>query len=219
MRISSDFMGLPRHPALQAARYGRLSLDQKSNPQFGMAIGSRHGIMVIESRRGIPVDSTQPVFVGTKLMERQTASVRKQLVLVLSLTLPAGGCDSPTGSPDAPHIKQFATLYEKYKQKHGKPPNSTDELKEWVKKLPKSETESLGVEDVDKACISPRDQQPYVIVSAKGAGRGGKGKLAVQVLVHERTGVNGKRLVLMPRGYTVMEMDEARFREAVPGAP
>ena len=116
-------------------------------------------------------------------------------------------------------IKQFAALYERYKQKRGKAADSIDELKEWAKKLPKSETDILGVEDVDRAFVSPRDGQPYVIVPTRGAGRGGKGGPATRVIAYEKTGVNGKRFVLMPRGYTVMEMDEAQFREAVPGAP
>jgi hypothetical protein len=152
-------------------------------------------------------------------MKLPAMSLRTHLLLAWCLPLLVAGCEGPAGSPVAPHFKQFGALYEKYKQKRGKPPESTDELREWVKKLPKSEIETLGIEDLDRAFVSPRDQQPYVIVPAKKAGRGGRGGPARGVIAHEQTGVDGKRLVLMPRGYTVMEMDEERFRAAVPGTP
>src|SRR5690349_2034123 len=69
-------------------------------------------------------------------------------------------------------IAKLASLCSKYATKQRKKPASIDELKSWAKQLSKTELDQLGIEDPDTAFVSPRDNQPYVLVKTPGAGPG-----------------------------------------------
>jgi hypothetical protein len=68
-------------------------------------------------------------------------------------------------------------------------PKSIEELKAWLKK------EGKGT---DEDCISPRDNQDYVIYG------GGMGRF----IVYEQTGIKGKRYMVNPGGAFVQASDE-----------
>jgi hypothetical protein len=72
--------------------------------------------------------------------------------------------------------------------------------------------EDAGVGAADELFVSPRDNQPYVVYYGNDAAK----MLDRGQLIHERNGVNGRRLVGHRLGY-VREVDEAEFRELFPG--
>jgi hypothetical protein len=163
-------------------------------------------------------------------MGLKKASCRKGLVLGLALILPwAGGCGADIGQRSAEaqqtfdqmsaHLRQLGSLYNDYALKQGRPPTQAADLQAWAKKLRKTDLEKMGIEDLEKAFVSPRDKQPYVIRPAGMRGRKGSGgQPEGAVMVHERTGADGKRFVLLVRG-NVVEMGEEQFRHMTSPAP
>ena len=83
-----------------------------------------------------------------------------------------------------------------------------DELKAWAKKLPKEKLDAMGIDNVDEAVVSPRDQQPYVLV------RGGP---QMMIQAHEKIGAGGKRYVLYSTG-SVFEMGDDAFKQLMANA-
>jgi hypothetical protein len=140
-------------------------------------------------------------------------------VPLLLLFFSAGGCSDPGRSNQAEEsssLKPLAAFYGKFVNQHGgKPPGNEAELKAFLKE-PKN-AESLRLEfkvaDVDAMFISPRDNQPYVVIYGTLSGPPGPG--GAPVIAHEKTGVEGKRFVASALG-AVEEVDEARFRGMVP---
>ncbi len=169
--------------------------------------------------------------VGAQQMGLTKASFCNRLVLGLALTLPwTGGCGSKVGWRSAEdqemfdqmsnHLRRLSSLYNEYSLKQGRLPSNATELQAWAKKLNKTDLEKMGIEDVEKAFVSPRDRQPYVIRPA-GMSRGRKaagGQPQGVVMAHEQTGANGKRFVLLVRG-NVVELAEPQFREMTSPAP
>jgi hypothetical protein len=137
------------------------------------------------------------------------------IALLVPLLLAVTGCSRVKVEPREALLGEAETqrvlgLYTHYRSTTGgKPPPNADALKAWVKKLKKEELSQRGITDVDQAFISPRDQQPYVIVPPSGS---------LGVVVFERKGVDGKRYVGTQQGST-LEIDESRLREQVPNAP
>jgi hypothetical protein len=86
------------------------------------------------------------------------------------------------------NIKKIAYMYSQYTGAKGKPPANVDELKAWAKTLSKAKQTDLGIDDVEKAFTSPRDNQPYVVVPLRADGM--KPDL---VIAYEKTGAGGKR--------------------------
>jgi hypothetical protein len=100
-----------------------------------------------------------------------------------------GGEASNPSTEEHQHILQMASVYRYYLAAHeGKPPASTDALKEWAVKEGK---DKLKIKDaVEDALKSPRDGQPYAFVPPS-RGR----KMGPQpVIVYEQTGKSGKHL-------------------------
>src|SRR5262249_48047618 len=114
-------------------------------------------------------------------------------------------------SPEEVNLQKFGRLYREYRSNGGRAQAQPDEIKEWAKKQRKETLDKLEIDDLDKVFVSPRDNEPYVLVSLP-MGMG-------PMLAHEKTGVGGKRLVLTSQG-NVYEADEKRFEElknSVPG--
>jgi hypothetical protein len=107
-------------------------------------------------------------------------------------------------------IAKLASICSKYATKQRKKPASIDELKSWAKQLSKPELEQLGLEDPDTAFVSPRDNQPYVLVKTPGAGPG-------DVIAYERTGQGGMHYIVTPYG-RAFELDDAELKRRVPSA-
>ncbi len=85
-----------------------------------------------------------------------------------------------------------------------------EELKAWTKKLNKTELVQMGVDDPETAFVSPRDNQPYVLVKGGGSGPG-------DVLAYEQTGVGGKHYIVTPMG-RAFELDDLELKRRVPSA-
>src|SRR5262245_14244731 len=121
------------------------------------------------------------------------------------------GGEGPRERPEgeAP-LKQFAVLYGHYLANHrGKPPKDAAQLKAFAKT---GDVKKFGVDDLERAFVSPRDGQPYVVV-AQAAGVPDPSRPGV--IAYEQTGKGGRRFVAFSTT-AVEEIDEARFAELVP---
>jgi hypothetical protein len=134
-----------------------------------------------------------------------------------ALALAAAGCGPPSPKlhsrdvipPGEAELKQIASLYLEYTKHNGnKSPATAEQLKAWAKGQPKDKLTELGIEDVDKVFISPRDNQPFVVIPKTGPGPG-------RVIAYEATGVKGKRYVAAGQG-SVREVSEETFRGMLP---
>jgi hypothetical protein len=88
--------------------------------------------------------------------------------------------------------------------KLGHNPGNSEEFKQIIPRLGLS-LEKLSVNSVDDLFVSERDGQPLVVIY-------GPSNPTSDVIVHEQTGVNGKRQVGHKIGL-VEEVDDARFKE------
>jgi len=134
-----------------------------------------------------------------------------------ALALAAAGCgpSSPRLNsrdeipPGEAELRKVVSLYIEYGKGNGnKSPANAEQLKAWAQKLPKEKLTELGIEDVDKVFISPRDNQPFVVIPKSGPGPG-------RLIAHEQTGVKGKRYVAAGQG-SVREVTDETFRGMLP---
>ncbi len=147
---------------------------------------------------------------------------RRLLVCLLpALSLFGAGCSSegPPQTESEKNFKALVVLYGKYiPRNRGIGPPSEDAFKKFIKSLNAQEVQYLGVDpaNIDKIFVSPRDNQPYEFAwGAKAdAGPDGKGK----IIVWEKTGVNGKRMVGTSLG-GIEELDEAEFAKRPVAVP
>jgi hypothetical protein len=140
--------------------------------------------------------------------------VCSQVIVGLVLFALANGCNTAL-EPQVPplaqaRIRKLAALCSRYAVKQKKKPASIAELKAWVKKLSPTEMGELGIDDPETAFISPRDNQPFVLVKSGGSGPG-------DVLAYEKIGESGKHYIVTPMG-AGFELDEAELRRRVPSA-
>lgn len=132
-------------------------------------------------------------------------------------------------------IKRVAQLYMS-SLKGDKGPKDVEELKKFARSLKGDQLKSMGIEDLDKAMISPRDGEPYVLVppSTKSAippgakmpptggrappgGGGGRppsgpGMGRPSVVVHEKEGKGGKRYIAYSMGGSTALVDDEEFK-------
>jgi hypothetical protein len=140
-------------------------------------------------------------------------------VVVASSLLIGCGSGKPTRTErDAGErpILRVLSLYSAYKTAHNKQPQSTDQLKAWLKGLPKEKQTALGIENpdqLDQIFLSPRDNQPYQINPVTAGAMGGQ----QSIVIYEKNGVDGVRQTASTQG-TVSEYPEDLFRQRVPGA-
>jgi hypothetical protein len=136
---------------------------------------------------------------------------RRILVAVVALAL-AHGCSKPLPVQEAPvihtRIRNLASLCGTYAAKHKKRPASIEELKAWVKKMSQAERDELRIEDPETAFVSPRDNQPFVLV---------RPTTPRDILAYEKAGEAGKHYIVTATG-GVIELDEAELRRRVPNA-
>jgi len=153
------------------------------------------------------------------LLSRPVRVVLGSVALLVGLL--ASGCGSPPPKPesqDTVHLRALGRLFGKYQATHqGKAPPGDKEFKDFVRTLPKTELEGVGVDaaNTDSLFVSSRDSQPFVIrykqVASAPVG------LPV-VLAYEKTGQGGKRLTVNTMA-GVDELDEATFKQKVPEGP
>ena len=108
------------------------------------------------------------------------------------------------------HLQTLAVLYGQYMgENRGKSPPDEATFKAYIKKLP---ADRLMGKTVDELFVSPRDNQPYVIIYNVVMGMPGIDPPTV--VAHEKTGTMGKRYVATGGG-GVEEVDEARFQQLI----
>jgi hypothetical protein len=148
---------------------------------------------------------------------QQSGGGRLLVLILVCLSLTEGlGCGSQGAATDAEadpsRIKELTTLYMSYMNRNGdRPPASEAEFKRFVAERGQPLFESAGVSAADELFVSPRDNEPYVILYGHEAAK----LISRGIVIHERTGVGGRRLV-GNRGGSVEEVDEAQFRKLVP---
>jgi hypothetical protein len=130
------------------------------------------------------------------------------------------GCRKPPTktdlAPEEKHILKLAALYSDYRSKHGRAPSSLEELKTFARGMKKEDLASRGIDDIDKAFTSPRDNQPYKLVGPQPKPTGKGGPPMPMVVIYEAKGVNGKRMVASGMGGGAFELGEDKLREHVP---
>ena len=153
---------------------------------------------------------------------------------IVLLTIAGCGSGTPPPSPPTPEttIAVLGRLYGGYASQHdGVGPADEAVFRSFLESLPAAQRKGMGVEDVAKALVSPRDGQPYVILGgidtreavdatpqAGGVQPGAPQQSGLQgqpVVIHEQTGQDGRRLVATGFG-TSAELDAAAFAKAVP---
>ncbi len=171
---------------------------------------------------------------GAGIRDRLALSVGTLFAVLLS------GCgkeyDAPAKSDEIKHIERAQRLViqtiSKANPQNPVTPASLDELKKLAKtKLTADDLREMGIDDLDKALTSPRDNMAYVLVpginirnamSPAGARqRGGKPEAGATmssgppIILYEQKGSGGRHLV----AFTVSgatEWEESRLKEHVP---
>jgi hypothetical protein len=175
-------------------------------------------------------------------MTKTTATKLGRVTVLAAIFLFLAGCGPKAAPRDQTageqSIMKLGRAYTAFaaSAKDGLGPASADELKKWLTADEKRLTDlGLSRSDVDGIFISPRDGQPYEVhpkrhpnpfITGGGAppGRGGpKGAAAktpgygqAGILVNEKTGEGGKRLVFMS-GTRIQDVDEAEFNRLLRG--
>ena len=149
--------------------------------------------------------------------EPSSGMVRQNRRLLLSLCLAVGlGCSSQKNvadeKPNDSHIKPITSLYTGYMNRHAdRPPASEAEFKQFIAEGGDAVLKAAGVSTLEELFVSPRDNQPYVILYGNDAAR----LISRGIVVYERNGNGGRRLVGYRMGF-VNEVDDAEFRKLVP---
>jgi len=145
-----------------------------------------------------------------------------ELVLLAFCLVPlvgCGGAERKALEQEGSNLKPLSIFYGQFIGQHrGKPPASEAEFKQFLQSMSPEQLASLQVKDVDSLFVSERDQKPYVFLFGEAAKNNPPGPAGSPVIAYEQLGVGGKRFVASSMG-AVEEVDEARFRELVPGAP
>lgn len=110
-------------------------------------------------------------------------------------------------NPTAENLRQIAILCGKYMGSKGKMPPSADALKKFARG---SNVPGAAPPDLDQLFVSPRDNEPYVIVSSAKMGAPGKGPRTI--IAHEKTGQAGKRYVAYATA-EVEEINDEQFKQ------
>ena len=138
-------------------------------------------------------------------------------LLVLVLLIGCGGTQTASKRTEESSLKPLSIMYGRYiAQNRGQPPANEEAFKKFLSTVGSEELKSVGVESIDKLLVSSRDGQPYVVIygPATGPAQGPGGR---PIIAYEKTGVGGKRFVASDLG-GVEEVDEAKFKQLVPGA-
>lgn len=143
-------------------------------------------------------------------------SLRTQLCVALAALTLLSGCGQTAVEgtpPDELNLKNLSILYGQYRGRNGKPPANLEQFKKFLETTKTDPSAMIKVEgDIDKFLISPRDNQPYVILWNVNARTGVPDPVA-----YEQTGASGTRMVGLGTG-SVEFADEERFKQLVPNA-
>jgi len=134
--------------------------------------------------------------------------------LSLVSSVGCGDKSQPPVNEARSRLQQLYILLAKFAAKHGgDAPADEAALRAFLADLPPHERSHAHVTDPDALFVSPRDQQPFVV---RYGGRmppfPGEQATAEHVVAYERSGAQGKKLVVYGNGQ-IEEVDEARARE------
>jgi hypothetical protein len=139
----------------------------------------------------------------------------RAVLLLVIFCLGCGGGQKPGQVP----IRGLSVCYGQYQARNrGQAPPSEKDFKEFIQKqMTREFLEGFGAspEDLDKLFISPRDKEPYQVrykALLRPPGPDGKG----EIVIWEKEGVNGKRMVAYSTTKSD-EIDDATFKELMPG--
>lgn len=142
--------------------------------------------------------------------------LRTHVCVALAALLFLSGCGTTKVEgtpPDEQNLKTLSILYGQFRGKMRRPPANLAEFKKFLESTKADTGAELRVEgDVEKFLISPRDNQPYVILWNVNARTGIPDPVA-----YEQTGASGTRMVGLGSG-AVEFADEERFKALVPNA-
>jgi hypothetical protein len=111
-------------------------------------------------------------------------------------------------------LSLIAEMYGNYMQEHGgAPPKDEAAFKTFLAKYAARRLEPYNVESVDELLVSPRDEQPFVVVYGKKLVS--KDAPNAPWAAYEHTGVDGKRLAVQVRG-VLEEYPPDEFSAKVP---
>ncbi len=116
--------------------------------------------------------------------------------VVLLATGCSGGSDAME-SPTAARLKGLATMYMDFiVAKGGNTPASEAELKKHMRTVDAIQLNMAGIQrdKIDEAFVSLRDNEPFVVVY--GVAPGTLGAKDGPVIAYEKTGIDGKKLVV-----------------------
>jgi len=129
-----------------------------------------------------------------------------------------GEGDKPGASETEQQLRRIARVYGTYQGAHrGAVAANEQELKDWIASLPEEQQKLLGMSGGDSVWVSPRDNQPFVIRFGQEAGppaMGPPSEVKDPILVHEKTGQDGKRYVVFNSLRTAL-LDQTAFEEAL----
>jgi hypothetical protein len=132
------------------------------------------------------------------------------------LALAAAGCGGDElNSPTAIKLKGLANYFLDYAASQGgKGPPNEQALKKHLRSFPADVLHANGVDPaaIDGLFVSDRDGEPFVVLYGTGIGR--ISGTSAPLVAHEKTGKNGKRLVVFAN--TKVELaDDARLQELI----
>lgn len=143
----------------------------------------------------------------------------RRAVLILacvSFLVGCGGTQTASQATEESGLKPLAVFYGRFIAQHrGQPPKDEAEFRQFLGTVGAEELASFNVQNIDQIMTSSRDNQPYVVLYGAPTGPA-KGPGGAPVIAYEKQGVGGKRFVASNLG-GVEEVDEARFKELVPG--
>ena len=138
------------------------------------------------------------------------------LAVAICLVGCGGSSHGPREMPaDKVHILKFGTIWQAYRQEKGIP-TSIDQMKTWAKALKKERLDQMGIQDVDKAFISPRDNEPYQLAPPQKNNPAAKMGI-VPLVGYEKTGVGGKRLMVTGMG-SATEVTDEELKKSLSGS-
>ncbi|MCS7304484.1 MAG: hypothetical protein NZ602_05180 [Thermoguttaceae bacterium] len=116
-------------------------------------------------------------------------------------------------------LKPLAILYGQYiGQNRGQPPPNEEAFRKFVEQEAPKIKGQFAFSTVEELFISPRDGKPYKILYGEAAKKGPPGPAGSPVIAYEQEGRGGRRWVASAMG-AIEEVDEARFKQLVPGGP
>ena len=148
-----------------------------------------------------------------------TASFLALAGFLLAACMSGCGGEDPLNSPAAAKLKGLSTMYlDLAVSKKGQAPASEQELKQHMRSVPDFVLRGNGVEPdaIDAVFISERDQEPFVV--SYGSVITQISANSKQLVAHEKTGKNGKRLVVFV-STKVDHVDDATLQGLKAGTP